>query len=191
MPTAASSAITALSVKEARWEAQRRVSRLNVAPVRIGLTAWAVNLLRRRPVDFPTFEYARFRREISRQAARSPLDGADLAVVKFRERLLSSTIDARFSKPLMGADIDDVVRNVISAAEAREGVTFSAEDTSLVADAAWKQYADFFGSPAFGRASQIASAEGFLPGDGPGLARRLRELEAEAVAALRARPPRH
>lgn len=190
MPTAPSRAITALAVKEARWEAQRRVSKLNVAPVRVGLTAWAVNLLRRRPADFPTFEYARFRREIIRQAANFPLDDADVAVVKFRERLLSSTIDARFSKPLVAADIDAVVRDVIAAAEAREGVTFSAEDTDLVADAAWKQYADFYGSPASGRAPQISAATGFLPHGGPGLARRLRELEAEAVRALRARPPR-
>lgn len=190
VPTAPSPAVTALAVKEARWETQRRASKLNIAPVRVGLTTWAVNLLLRRPADFPTFQYARFRREIARQAARSPLDGADIAVVKFRERLLSSTIDARFSKPVVSADIDQVARDVIATAEARDGVTFTDEDRDAVTDAAWKQYADFFGSPAVGRSLQVERAAEFLPHGGPGVARRLRELEAEAVAALRARPPR-
>lgn len=191
MPAALDSdSIIAQTVKEARWEAQRRVSKLNVSPVRLGLVAWAVNLMLRRPADFPTFEWARFRREVIRSAASQPLSSADVAVVKFRERLLSSTIDARFSKPFGAADIDAVAADVITTAESRDGAVFTADAAALVADAAWKQYADFFGYPASGRASQIAAAQGFLPHRASDVARRLRELEADAVAAWRARPPR-
>ena len=180
--------ITAQTAKEARWEVQRRVSKLNIAPVRIGILGWAVNLILRRPADFPTFEFARFRREIAGQARRFPLDGADIAVVKFRARLLSSTIDARFSKPVTGADVDAVVDDVVAAAERQDEVTFSASDREQVADATWKQYADFFGFPAARRAHQIEDAAEFVPHGGPALAGRLREVEAQAAETARARP---
>lgn len=166
------------------------MSKLNVAPVRLGLMAWAVNLMLRRPADFPTFEWARFRREIVQQASRAQLSSADIAVVKFRERLLSSSIDARFSKPLTAADPDRVTSDVVAAAEFEHDVTFNSDAIEQVADAVWKQYADFFGSPAIGRARQVAASEGFVPASGSALAARLRELEAQAVVTMRANPKR-
>lgn len=190
MPTATPDllSITAHTAKEARFEAQRRVSRLDIAPVRVGLIGWAVNLVLRRPAVFPTLEFARFRREMIRQARRSPLSGADIAVVKFRTRLLASTIDARLSKPVTAADIDAVTEHAVAAEEKRRGVTLTSDNRAQVGDAVWKQYADSFGFPAMGRARQVAEAAKFVPQGGPELAARLRELERDAVTALREKP---
>ncbi|MGI0522143.1 hypothetical protein ABY45_16350 [Microbacterium maritypicum] len=108
-------------------------------------------------------------------------------MAKFRERLLSSTIDARISNPLTGADFDRVARDVVEAPETRDAVTFT-DERDAIADAAWKQYADFFGSPALGRSSQTDEVASFQLLGGSGAAHRLRELEAEGVATIRARP---
>lgn len=181
-------ALTDQTVKEARWEAQRSVSRLGIAPVRIGLISWAVNLLLRRPVDFPTFAFAKFRREVLAQSRRFPLDDGDVAIVKVRARMLSSTIDARTSKPLDRVSVDLVAQLAQADASKTPGVSFSPEQSERVADAVWKQFADSFGFHTPGRAALITEAQGFVPRRGAELAARLRELEAEAIAELRGKP---
>lgn len=186
--TADIKSVTAQTIKQTRWSAQRCVSKLQVLPVRIGLLGWAVNMVLRRPADFPTFAFARFRREIARQSRRAPLDAADIAVVKLRTRLLSSAIDPRSSRSFTGADIDSVVRATVAASEEKHGVRFGSAELTQFEDAAWQQYADLFGSPVLGRAAQLEGADGFVPSGGAALARRLRELEAEAVTTVREHP---
>lgn len=190
MPTTAIDRTTLLgqAAKKARWEAQRRVSKLEIAPVRVGILGWAANFMLRRPSEFPTFEFARFRAEIIRQSKRKPLDAADVAVVKFRARLLGSAIDARFSKPLTGTDVDAVADTVIAETEAEHAVQLCEEEVTEIRDACWQTYADHFGSLASARATQLEAADGFVPAGGPELAKRLREMEAEAVVFVRDYP---
>lgn len=173
------------TLKHARWDAQRRVSKLEVLPVRVGLLGWAVNMVLRRPGSFPTLEFARFRHQIQRQARRKPLTHADIAVVKLRAHLLSSAIDPRTSKQFDGKSVDDVMYDAFAAAERKHGVSLTSSEEMQVADAVWQQYADLFGFPLLGRTAQIDAADRYTPTGGRALARRLRELETEAVRATR------
>lgn len=171
------------TAKEARWEAQRQMARLSILPVDVGLVGWAVNVILRRPSDFPTVQFARFRREILKQASVRPLSGADCAVVKMRARLLGSPIDARASKPLTGVDVDAIAEAAVERARAQAVVDLG--EATDVFDAVWGQVADAFGSPARGRAEQLDAA-GVLPDSGAALSRALRSLEEEHVRAARA-----
>lgn len=186
-PDRTNQTIAAEAAKHAKWEVQRRVAKLDIVRADVGLLGMALNALRRRPSEFPSAKFARFRREVARQA---PLDDADLAVVKLRADLLGSTIDARFSKPLTGADIDAVGYDAVRGGESRHGLIFDHEMIRHVLDAAWAQFAEFYGGRATGRAGQIAAAEGFVPSSGPQLDGALRDFEAAAIASWRAKPRR-
>lgn len=185
-----SKSIPAEAAKQARWEVQRRVSKLSIRKTDDGILGMLWNLALRRPAEFPTFAFSRFRSEVKRQARRKPLSAPDMAIIKLRAELLGSPIDSRHSKPLTGADVDDVAYAAIDKAERGHDVVFDAAETDEVLDAAWKQFGEFYGSRAVGRAAQLEAADGFVPEGGKALSRRLREIEAGLVRAMREHPRR-
>jgi hypothetical protein len=188
-PALTSSKLAAEAVKRVRWAVSKHTSTLAITKTSVGLLGWAQNLILRRPPEFPTAQYARFRREIAGQVRQNELTDADIAVVKLRADLLGSPIDSRSSAPVDGADVDGFALRAIGEVEAEYGVTLDDEARTRAFDAAWSSFGEFLGCPARPRAAHIAAAVGFLEVDGASPAKRLRAAEVEYVSAFRAYRP--
>lgn len=191
MPDTLSSPLLAADViKRVSWDVSRATTRLAVRKVRVGLVEMGLNALRRRPAEFPSARFGAFRREVLRQARQNgPFEPVDVAVIRLRANLLGSPIDSRFTAPIDGADVDAFALNAVDALERAHGVDADADTRERAFDAAWRQFGEFVGAPAMSRSAHLAAAAGYLPADAAGLGARLREIEAEQVAAFRAHRP--
>lgn len=176
-------------VKRVSWDISRATTRLGVTKTRVGLVEMAVNALRRRPAEFPSARFAAFRREVLAQARRTPLKDVDIAVVRLRANLLGSPIDSRFTAAIDGSEVDEFAGNAIAASEDAHGCAVDDEVRERALDAAWKQFGEFVGAPARTRNAHLRLAVGYLPADVGALGARLRDIEAEQIAAFRAHQP--
>jgi hypothetical protein len=188
--TLSPSQLSADVVKRVSWDISRATTRLAVTKTRVGLVEMALNVLRRRPAEFPTLRFAAFRREILGQARRGgPFEPVDVAVIRLRAALLGSPLDSRYTAPIDGADVDAFALNALGALEETHGATADQGTRQRAFDAAWKQFGEFVGAPARTREAHLAASEDYLPADATGLAARLREIEAEHIAAFSAHSP--
>lgn len=176
----------AQAAKHGEWAVQAFTSKLQIMPVTAGLVESLANVIRRRPVEFPTAAIRKVSRQLRRLASDGGLSPADVALGKMRLERAGAPLDPRLSKNIDAATVDGFAADAVSSHEQKSGVTFDDEMRETAQDAVWSQLAEFFGALPLSRAEQISRAEGYLPVGETKVAGALRDIERSLVSDWKA-----